>query len=159
MSTNKFKTIVLEADSYHKRGQIHGETLRALIIEHQSRWEEDLMKSTGLEADYYLDQLLAETNFMPAIERWTPELLEEVKGIAEGANIDYRYALARQLSDEEPWYRKEKKLSPGEGRNCTSIGLDCTDVRPTIIGQNMDCPSWYEGHQVLFHHKGGLFSI
>ena len=70
------------------------------------------------------------------------------------ANVEFRYALARQLSDEEPWYRREKKLAISEGRGCSSIGLSCVRDRPTTIGQNMDTPAWYGGHQILFHHKG-----
>ena len=154
MNTQAFKKIILEAPTYRKRGQIHGELLRGLIIEHQARWEEDVIRSTGLRPDAYLDGLLNETNFMPAIERWTPFLMEEVRGMAEGANIDFRYMFARQLSDEEPWYRAEKKLPQTIGRGCSSIGRDASDDHVTMIGQNMDTPAWYDGHQFLFHHKG-----
>ena len=110
-----------------------------------------------MDAQNYLDRLLTGTNFMPAIERWTPNLLEEIRGIAEGANIDFRYIFARQLSDEEPWFRREIKLAAeghaDENRACSSIGLSGRDDRSTVIGQNMDTPAWYDGHQVLLHMK------
>jgi len=154
MKVSELKVVVLEGNSFRERGRVHGEVLRDMILDHQSRWQEDLYASTGMAPDHYLDELLAETNFMPAIERWTPQLLEEVKGIAEGADVDFRYILARQLSDEEPWYRLEKSLAMSGGRGCTSIGADAAGGTPALIAQNMDCPAWYQGHQILFHHKG-----
>ncbi|MBW2366899.1 MAG: hypothetical protein JRH15_03335 [Deltaproteobacteria bacterium] len=146
--------IVLEGKSPRERGRAHGETLKDMIREHRDRWEQNMHSDTGLDMETYLAQLLSETNFIPAIKRWTPGLLEEVRGIAEGAGIDFRYVLARQLSDEEPWYRREKKMAMTSGRGCSSIGLNATDRHPTMIGQNMDTPVWYDGHQTLFHHKG-----
>ncbi|NIB42495.1 hypothetical protein HBA55_23005 [Pseudomaricurvus alkylphenolicus] len=154
MQSSNLKVVVLEGKSFRERGRIHGETLREMIIEHQQRWQDDLEASTGMDPSRYLEQLYSETNFMPAIERWTPQLLEEVEGIAEGSGVDLRYILARQLSDEEPWYRREKKLAMTGGRGCTSIGVDARAGSAAIIGQNMDCPTWYYGHHVLFHHKG-----
>jgi len=150
----KLQKIVLEGKTPFERGCVHGEILKEMIHEHKARWEENMKADTGLDVKTYLAQLLAETNFIPAIEKWTPGLLEEVKGIAKGADIDFQYLLARQFSDEEPWYRREKKLAMTGGRGCSSIGLDADDHRPTMIGQNMDTPLWYHGHQVLFHHKG-----
>ena len=31
----------------------------------------------------------AETDFVSSMERWTPDLLEEIKGIADGSEIPY----------------------------------------------------------------------
>ena len=84
--SKKLEVLVLEGTA-RERGRAHGEALRDLIHEHHSRWLDALQKQTGMDEQLYLDRLLAETNFMPAIERWTPDLLDEVRGIAEGANI------------------------------------------------------------------------
>ena len=153
----KLKVLVLEGTA-RERGRAHGEALRNLIQEHKARWAANLNRQTGMDEQSYLDKLLAETNFMPAIERWTPHLLEEVRGIAEGANIDFRYAFARQLSDEEPWFRREinlaKNVDADSSRACSSIGLSAREDQATVIGQNMDTPAWYDGLQVLLHLKG-----
>ena len=156
-NSNKLEVLVLEGTA-RERGRAHGEALRELIHEHHARWLDALQKQTGMDEQFYLDRLLAETNFMPAIERWTPNLLDEVRGIAEGANIDFRYTFARQLSDEEPWFRREmksvKKVDADENPACSSIGLSAREGRTTVIGQNMDTPTWYDGLQVLLHLKG-----
>jgi len=156
-NSKNLEVLVLEGTA-RERGRAHGEALRDLIHEHHLRWLDALQKQTGMDEQLYLDRLLDETNFMPAIERWTPNLLDEVRGIAEGANIDFRYTFARQLSDEEPWFRREMKPSDNvdadENLACSSIGLSAREGRATVIGQNMDTPTWYDGLQVLLHLKG-----
>jgi hypothetical protein len=84
------QVLVLEGRA-RQRGQIHGESLRPLIHEHIARWQDHLRQDMGMEPDAYLEQFFHETNFLPAIERWTPDLLEEVRGIAEGAGVDFKY--------------------------------------------------------------------
>lgn len=134
-----------------QRGRIHGEALRPLVVEHLERWKENLAADTGFDPETYVDEFLANTNFFPAIERWTPDLLEELRGIAEGAGTDFRFTFVRALSDEEPWYRRERRLSVGGTKGCSSVGIDCREDQPTIVAQNMDMPGWCNGHQVLLH--------
>jgi hypothetical protein len=134
-----------------ERGRIHGETLRPLVREHLDRWQAALVADLGVEPDAYVEQFLRDTRFLPAIERWTPGLLEELRGIADGAGTDFRYTFVRALSDEEPWYRRERKLAAMTAKGCTSLGADACAGRPTLIAQNMDMPRWCDGHQVLLH--------
>ena len=133
-----------------ERGRAHGEALRPLVVEQLGRWKEQLNLDTGFDPDRYVDEFIADTNFLPSIERWTPDLLDEVRGIAEGAGVDFRYAFVRALSDEEPWYRRERVLS-GEGKGCSSIGFDARPESPAFVAQNMDMPGWCDGHQVLLN--------
>jgi len=134
-----------------QRGRIHGETLRPLVREHLERWKDGLRAELDVDPDTYVAEILAETVFLPAIERWTPDLLEELRGIAEGAGTDFRYTLVRALSDEEPWYRRERKLATMSMKGCSSVGVDARADQPTLIAQNMDLPKWWDGHQVLLH--------
>ena len=126
-----------------------------MIHEHMARWQDALRTDLGMEPDEYLAMFLAETDFLPAIERWTPDLLEEVRGIAEGAGVDFDYALVRQLSDEEPWYRFEKKIELGirPPESCSALGAWDQGDGPPVLAQNMDTPAYYDGHQVLLHIK------
>lgn len=134
-----------------QRGRIHGETLRPLVREHLERWKDAFRNDMGLDPDVYVDEFLRDTNFLPTAERWTPELLEELHGIAEGAGTDFRYTLVRALSDEEPWYRRERKLAAAAFKGCSSVGVDARPGHPTVIAQNMDTPAWWDGHQVILH--------
>jgi hypothetical protein len=160
---DELRVLVLEGPP-RERGRVHGETLRPMIQEHIERWKDALQQEMGLDPETYLEGFFEETDFVPAIERWAPELLSEVRGIAEGAGIDFKYVLIRQLSDEEPWYRFERKIQAGDrfvdriraqisGENCSALGVQAQGDRPPIIAQNMDTPAYYDGHQVLLHIK------
>jgi len=133
------------------RGRAHGESMRGLIIEHLGRWEDQLRKDLTLSPAKYAEAFFAETNFLPAIERWTPDLLEEVRGIAEGANLPFDRVLLRQLSDEEPWFRREKKLGQSLAKGCSSIGYSADGT--TCVAQNMDTPAWWDGYQILLRSR------
>lgn len=150
-----------------QRGQAHGEALRAMVHEHLERWKQALVDDLVVEPDRYVDEFLADTDFLSAASRLTPDLLDEVRGIHEGAATDWRYTLVRQLSDEEPWYRRARRLGTWPGRpalperdpdaglyggavrdkGCSSIGGRVE--AGIVIAQNMDTPTWYDGHQVL----------
>ena len=78
--------LILEG-SPRERGRIHGEALRPLILDHIGHWKEVLGQTTGDSPDTYIRQFLDETDMLTPAERWTPELLEEVRGIAEGSGV------------------------------------------------------------------------
>lgn len=137
------------------RGRAHGEALRDTIQEHMALWAEALHDDLGMAPEAYLDAFFADTDFMPAIKRWTPDVLDEVWGISEGAGQDFRLTLARQLSDEEPWWRRERRFDVASGLGCTSIGRDARLDRPALVAQNMDTPRWYDGHQMVMTVSGG----
>ena len=89
-----------------ERGRIHGETAKQLIANVVSSLREDLgsfyqgcaaRKNDGL--DKYLNDFFQETNFIQAIRQWAPDLLEEVQGIAEGADQDFYDILSLQLME------------------------------------------------------------
>jgi len=153
--------VLLLSGSPRERGRIHGETLREQIREMIALWKDNIRSDMGMDPDDFLQQLVTETEFMPAIKKWTPELLDEIVGIAEGSGVDFATIYARQLSDEEPWFRMEKKMSlsghsqgvSGIPEKCTAIGTNPQGSLPAIAAQNMDTPAYYDGFQVLLHIK------
>jgi len=146
-----------------QRGLAHGEELRSDIADHLELWKEDCRKSTGMKIPDYLNILYRDTNFMPAIEKYAAHLLDEVRGIAEGSGQDFKVVLARQLSDEEPWFRRNLKYLPlleklklsGEsiGEHCSALAAECEKDLSPIVAQNMDTPGYYRGYQMLMHIK------
>ncbi len=140
--------------SPRQRGRTHGETLRSEIQELLASWKDWLVKGGRGTPDQYCQVLLHETGFLKAVERWTPGLLEEVKGIAEGAAVDFQTIFAFQLQDEEWWFGQEKKeMQPGRARGCSSIGLPKQANSACLIAQNMDMPDYLDNYQVVLHIK------
>ncbi len=148
------KVLVLEGTP-KERGIIHGRALKTEIKKFIDRWKKDIQDSTNLDPDVYIKQLLNETDFIPAIKRWAPDLLEEVEGIAEGSGIEFDTIFARQLSDEDWWFRTEKKYNQENSipRACSSMGVFNQKNGLTIVAQNMDTSSYWDGFQVLLHIK------
>jgi isopenicillin-N N-acyltransferase-like protein len=128
-----------------QRGQIHGEQMRSRIASILELWEADIENETRLPAEKYLARFLAETNFPPAIERWTPSLLDEVHGLAEGAAQDFNAMLAFQCMDEDWWFRGSFHTG-----HCSAIGVYDKGKAP-LLAQNMDIHRMTDGNQVLLH--------
>lgn len=147
MRTEVLPVVVLEG-SPRSRGRSYGEALRRTIHEVAARWKEVIAATHRIDPDAYLARFLAETRFTDAIERWAPELGEEIRGLAEGAALDEATALSLQLMDEEWWYGRFVA-----GGHCTALGLAGRDGRPTLLGQTMDLPRWHDGYQVVLRVK------
>jgi len=134
-------------------GRIHGESLRADIIETMGRWKAALSENSGLTADEFVERFLDATDFGPAIERSTPNLMEEVRGIAEGSGASFRDVYAYQLIDEQ-WIfmaQLQRERGPASQEHCTAMGIFERAGGPPILAQNMDLPKYYDGSQTLLY--------
>jgi predicted choloylglycine hydrolase len=154
--TNPFNLNVLTLEGTPREvGRAHGEGLRATIQEFFQK------QTTGLEAylkmtySAYLDMLFADTQFLQAAEKWTPDLVEEVHGIAEGANLDFRAMFAYQLLDEADWYLSQKTMGlfEVESNHCSALGAYGKMGQPNLIAQNADMGKSVDGYGTLLHVK------
>jgi hypothetical protein len=120
-------------------------------LEFISRWKDHLHQSTGRCPHEYIQEFLDRSDPIPAVERWTPGLVEEVEGIAEGADVDFASVLALQLADQEWLYRRARGVvRPGLGSGeCSALAVFAEEDTPTLLGQNLDLPSFWDGFQIL----------
>lgn len=157
MDVSGFQKITIRGNAL-ARGRAHGEALRDKVDEHYTRWLDAIAADLEIDPLAYIERFLAETDFLPAIDRWAPDLLDEVRGIAEAANQPFNIAFARQLSDEEPWFRRDWKLAPPSHSGCTSLAT-WQYGGTTYLAQNMDMPHWCDGLQCLLHIKDEATSL
>lgn len=123
--------------------------MRTTIAEGLQRWLEVIAGETGHRAEAYVASFLGTTDFLPAIKTHTPDCLEEVRGIADGARQSFDVMLAYQLMDEEWWYRESLVRSRrARFHACSAVGI-AREGGTSIVAQNMDLPSHYDGTQVL----------
>jgi len=147
MTPSRFAVLEISGTP-RQRGRAYGEGLRPLIAERDRSWRREIETRTKISAEDFIEDFLQRTNFTPAIERWTPDLLEEVKGIAEGSGLSYRAILAAQFMDEEWWFRRQYR------NHCSSFGAAARDGHPALVGQTMDLPNWMDGFQTLLLIRG-----
>jgi isopenicillin-N N-acyltransferase-like protein len=153
--------------SPRQRGRAHGESLRPQIRDLLVRWKDFLAWTHGISPREYLLDFISQINFSPAIEKWTPGLLDEVRGIAEGAAVDFSDIYALQLQDEEWWFGQERKQQPAAAANaCSSLAWRGDARHPSLVAQNMDLPDYLHDYQVILRiqqdHQPGevlVFSV
>jgi len=144
------ETLTLALDGPGRaRGNAHGESLREAIREGLDRWRDSLARDVAGSLDDYISELLNRTSFTVAIDRWAPDLGEEVIGLAEGAGVDRQTMLAFQLVDEEWWFRRNRRLGLVVGEKCSVVGIPGTEQNAPLLAQNLDIPTWCDGLQVL----------
>ena len=122
-------------------GRAHGEAARELIARGLGQWRENLAAQRG-DPHAYVARFLAQTSFQDAIARFTPDLLEELHGIAEGSGQEFDLILAYNLMDEE-WSFRTGKLD-GMAPGCTVVA-----IAGKAIAQTMDIPTMHDGTQIV----------
>ena len=140
---NRLRVLNLEGTPY-QMGLIHGTALKAEITELVKRWKKDLAESYETPAEDFIRKFLSHTDFRPSSERWTPGLLDEVHGIADGAGLDFETMFAFQLIDEIWTMRKDPEL-----HKCTAIAAGKRGSFSAFTAQTMDVPGLYHGFQTV----------
>ena len=146
-TSRKVRVLVLEGTPYN-RGLTHGKAMKQQIHEVAKLWKEFVAAVFKTDADAFFRRFVRETNFLSAIKKWTPDLVDEIRGMAEGAGVDFDTMLTLQLPDEV--FVNGKAIA---GEHCTSLGFDKKGTQPACIAQNMDVPAFADGFQVVLHVK------
>jgi hypothetical protein len=144
---SKVNVLVLEGTP-HNRGLVHGRSMMTQIHDAVRLWKELIATAFKTDADVFIRRFARQTQFAAAIEKWTPDLLEEIRGLAEGAGVDFDTMLLLQLPDEV--FIHGTAIA---GDRCSSVGFSKDGGRPCIIGQNMDIPAFADGLQLVLHVK------
>jgi isopenicillin-N N-acyltransferase-like protein len=132
----------------YERGRAHGELLRQLVHGHLAAWLDSLAQAGLGEPHTYVREMLQETDFRSSISVHAPDLLEEVDGIADGAEVPRDLIFALQLLDEEWAYRQRRRGNSRLLEKCSSLAI-VSNSGPTWIGQNMDLGGYTDGWQIL----------
>lgn len=134
-----------------ENGEQHGKLLRKEINELIGLWKQDIEAKYQMPADTFIKMFLDSTNYIPYIKKWTPELLDEVKGISKGSGIDFNTLFAFQLVDEI-WTNARLIKMP---HHCTSLGVNnfIKDGGTNWNAQTIDIPSYYHKFPVLLDIK------
>jgi hypothetical protein len=135
----------------YENGFQHGMIMKNRIIELVGLWKKDIEKSYQISADVFIKIFLDSTDYIPAIKKWTPDLLDEIKGISAGSGIDFNTIFAFQLIDEI-WTNARLINIP---HHCTSVGINNYKKGrgSNYIAQNIDITPFYHGFEILLDIK------
>jgi predicted choloylglycine hydrolase len=131
----------------YENGFQHGAIMKNRIIKLIGLWKKDIEDNYQIPADEFIKMFLDSTDYIPAIKKWTPDLLEEIKGISAGSGIDFNIIFAFQLTDEI-WTNTRLINVP---HHCTSVGINNykIDGSSNYIAQNIDITPFYHGFEIL----------
>jgi predicted choloylglycine hydrolase len=133
--TSTSTVIDVTGDGY-ARGLSHGEQLRERVQASVG----NLIEALGGPAE--IERFIGETDFLSTIDRLTPDLGQEIRGIATGADLPLHQVLAHNLMDEHWWWSTTRNR-----REACSL-LAISEPSP-LIGQTMDLPTYMDGSQFI----------
>src|SRR5262249_2790948 len=125
----KSTIVVLEGPPYN-RGLVYGQTLKDEIQQLMARWKRNLHETYKMDADAFIKKFYAKTDYVSAMKKWTPDLLEEVRGLADGVGVDQQTMLVFQFVDEY-WVNGEDIAA----EHCSAIGVGRRGNRPAMVAQ------------------------
>ena len=143
LAGNQLRYLELSGTPY-ERGLAHGTLLKKEINEVVQLLKDDIKQSTGKDPEVYIKSFVERTDYLKSISKWTPELIDELKGISEGSGIDFNTIFMHQLPDE--YWIDQMAI---QIHKCSSFGIDKTEHNPCMTAQNMDIPSYYHGYQTV----------
>ncbi len=129
------------------RGLMHGEGAKPLIQDALRRWADNTARAAGVPIAAYISTFLSETKLVAAIENQLPDLVEEMRGIADGAGVQFEQIVAYNLMDEQWWY--DLKRAPSAEPGCSLIATKDPNSGQVLLGQNMDLPTYMDGGQLV----------
>ncbi|ATW26225.1 C45 family autoproteolytic acyltransferase/hydolase [Candidatus Formimonas warabiya] len=144
----KMKIIEL-IGSFAERGFQHGQLLQKEIHEFYETWIK--VAQEGPNPPREKDLLEYAKMHLPYAQKFAPELIKEIEGIAQGADIDFEKVFFLNCYDEVSSYSPDVVAKGLKG--CTSFAATGTGTfsGSTFIGQGWDMDSWYMPY--IFHSK------
>lgn len=140
--------------SGYELGLQHGKYFKKEISEIVTKFNENLSshllstKNTK-KADEVLKRFLDYAGFTESIKKWTPDLYDEVRGIANGSEQTFNSIFVINLLDEFWVYLANPKY-----HHCSDVGVPSINSNPSYIAQNMDIENYTDGYQTLIRVKG-----
>ena len=143
ITKRELKEITLTGTGY-ELGLQHGKLLKKEIGEIVGKWKKNTSDMMGRDANIVLAEFFQYAQFTASIKKWTPDLYEEVRGIAEGSGQQMNDIMVFNLLDEFWVYQDNLR-----NHHCSGIGVPARNGNSGYIAQNMDIESYTDGYQVL----------
>ena len=142
-SKREIREVRLSGSGY-ELGLQHGKLLKKEIGELVLKMKRNIADNVHRDAHEVLRNFFTYAQFADTIRKYTPELFEEVRGIADGSGQNFKDIMAFNLLDEFWCY-----LDNSSNHHCSGLGVPSVNGSTSYIAQNMDIESYTEGYQIL----------
>ncbi len=157
MKESQLKVITIKGTSY-ERGKQHGIQLKQEIQEICAT-NQKAAQEAGMNYFDYIQSVIKETQFYTLALKYCPSLIEEVRGIADGAGRKFEEIFVFNHFEENGWMiinkmalnKETKKKSFKYDMNCSALGTSQTENNHIMIGQNADNSTSLRGFETLIH--------
>ena len=136
--------------SARQRGRIYGESVREKIHAMLEEVKEAILHKTGDEGEELLKSFIRSTGYLARAEAETPELVEEVRGLAEGANLSFDAAFALQSVEGLSIHAHHGETNCALGA-CSALAVWAQPGYPTLLAQNADNSAAWHDKLTLLH--------
>jgi hypothetical protein len=132
-------------------GRQHGEDFKKTILYHAEAVEKNVRRIYNLSKEDYYELIFDKTSFFQAAQKYTPHVIDEIRGIADAVDLDFRAIFINQLLDESGWMVKKihGQKSVVDESHCSVIGAYGKMADPSVIAQNADMGKSVDGYQIL----------
>lgn len=142
-SKREIREVRLSGSGY-ELGLQHGKLLKKEIGELVVKMKKNTTDNLKKDADQVIKEFMAYAQFTDDIKKYTPELYEEVRGIADGSRQPFNDIMVFNLLDEFWVY-----INAISKHHCSGIGVPSINGSTGYIAQNMDIESYTDGYQIV----------
>ncbi len=125
-------------------GLQHGKLLKVEIGEVVNKMKQNTSTNLKKDAGQVISDFYAYANFDESIKKYTPDLYEEIRGIAEGSGQAFNDIMVLNLLDEFWVY-----INSMANHHCSGMGVPSVNGSTSYIAQNMDIEKYTDGYQIL----------
>jgi len=147
--------VVLDGATPRDRGLQHGAALEFPIQKALRQFKTWIRANAGLEdPETVIGDFVNTSGSLAAVEASVPDLYEEMQGVAEGADVNFRDLFVYQSFDEFFVYLIESgTLDKSVSGHCTTAGVFGRQGKPNLVAHNNDIPIYHEELVTVLHIK------
>lgn len=149
MTNHRFKEVFVSSADPFERGVQHGSQVKENILAICEGYRKSFAKK-GFTWEEAQEMAMAR---VPHLEKATPELMQEARGIAEGAKVDLAIVMLLNLRYELLKLKKETPETIHKNAECTCFAVlpEATGSGKVYSGQNWDKNKFVEDQLYVIH--------
>ena len=146
--------LVLDGKTPYSRGYQHGKALEFPINMAIRNFKEWLRNNAGIkDSEKMIQEFVKTTGHLKSAKKHVPDLIEEMRGIADGAGVDFNELFVYQSFDELFMFLMQSGSLDQANGHCTTTAVFGRLGKSNFVTHNNDIPIYHEGVCTVLHIK------